>query len=34
MTVLKMLVGMGFMINLHKCKFLTDKANVLGLELT
>ena len=34
MKVLKTLVGMGFMINLCKCKFLTDKANILGLELT
>ena len=33
MKVLKMLVGTGFMINLHKCKLLTDKANILGLEL-
>ena len=34
MQVLRTLVNMGFMVNLRKCKFLTCKAAILGLELT
>ena len=34
MQVLRTLVRMGFMMNLRKCKFLTSKAAILGLELT
>ena len=31
--MLRTLASFGFMVNLRKCKFLTDKAAMLGLEL-
>ena len=33
MQVLRTLVGMGLMVNLRKCKFLSDNAAILGLDL-
>ena len=31
--MLRTLASFGIMVDLHKCKFLTDKAAMLGLEL-
>ena len=31
--MLRTLASFGFMVNLRKCNFLTDKAAMLGLEL-
>ena len=31
--MLRILASYGFMVNLRKCKFLTDTAAVLGLDL-